>query len=408
MAWLAEMPGWAAAAIGAAAVGLGAAALSAALRAARAPGGGGGAALLGGVFAGLLLGAGVLGAAAPGVFDPLLRGGVEERAALDDLRREHLRQMLALRQSGVTGVALDELAAEHAREREPLERSLEGAEAAHGERVGAFTLALAASAALLGWAARVGRPLSARRGMRREGAAAGAVSFAFGAAPGAAAVWWLTGESWAGALALGGAAGAGWIAPTLRARLEGEAARAVRVDAAQLVAFWLAASGALAGALLDGSGRAMALVLSAWGLAAGLALMGLRPAPAVRRAAWGLLTGVALPAMAALAVVRIEPLPLFSSWRFWGAGVLLLICATDLRFAGAWIGARLVGVRDAWGFAAAHVAGGGGIALASLGAALHAGGVVGGRAAMLALIAGALVEVSAGGYVAAARMMRRA
>lgn len=82
--------------------------LAAILRAARCPGGAMGAAVAAGIVAGLLLGPGVFGRVKPAWHDPLLRGGVEQAAALQAESDRQRIERAALEASGVTDVALEE------------------------------------------------------------------------------------------------------------------------------------------------------------------------------------------------------------------------------------------------------------------------------------------------------------
>jgi hypothetical protein len=80
------------------------------------PGGRGSAAICGGILAGVLCGSLVLGSAAPDVYNPLLRGSIEEQAALreveQDITSEKAAALTALKATGVSAIAEDEILVE--------------------------------------------------------------------------------------------------------------------------------------------------------------------------------------------------------------------------------------------------------------------------------------------------------
>jgi hypothetical protein len=91
-------------------------AFAAIFRAIGLPGGRGAAAICGGMLAGVLFGSLVLGSAAPDVYEPLLRGAVEERVALleveQDIAAEKAAAVLALQATGVSEIAEEEILVE--------------------------------------------------------------------------------------------------------------------------------------------------------------------------------------------------------------------------------------------------------------------------------------------------------
>lgn len=104
-------------------------------------------AIAGGVLAGSLVGATVLGRTAPATFERWVSGGAAEREAMESLRSRQGADLTVLQATGVTGAALAELAARHAAERADALKRLEAARQRH--RLGQRFAVVALSALLL-------------------------------------------------------------------------------------------------------------------------------------------------------------------------------------------------------------------------------------------------------------------
>jgi hypothetical protein len=78
-------------------------------RAARIPGGSPSAAIAGGMVAGILLGASVLGSMNSRMYSSWFVGGIEESVALGEMLRDMMHEAAALKESGVSDAALEEL-----------------------------------------------------------------------------------------------------------------------------------------------------------------------------------------------------------------------------------------------------------------------------------------------------------
>jgi hypothetical protein len=125
--------------------------LGAVFRAIGLPGGRGSAAVCGGIVAGILFGSLVLGGAAPQIHDTLIEGAQQERLALreaeDELLGEKAAALAALRATGVSAVAEDELMADIEASYEPrltaARETLDTAQKRHIERLSIILGALA-------------------------------------------------------------------------------------------------------------------------------------------------------------------------------------------------------------------------------------------------------------------------
>jgi hypothetical protein len=325
-------------------------ACAALLRWARLPGSG----IMGGLFAGVLLGPSVLGAVQPDLHRRLFRGGVIEHETARSQERRHEAEMLAAQHSGAAPGTLQSLATTHHKERDAARAALESAESRHQAPMKAVT---AAAVTLLLLA---GGPLSVRRAPRlRADAATGAASrrnqpgaASALAAPlsmaawsagvnGAAAYflmrWWglSAPESMIGAAALA-------IGPWALTEIDRRAA-----DDAEIGGSWmvqtagriasLAAAALFIGAMAADrgwTGALIALPLLAlplgWWLPARLAVASAAAAEHLLR-----------PLVAALAAVAVH---LSESFAFWPA-VILPLLSGDGRWCGALIGALLPGGR---------------------------------------------------------------
>ncbi|MBL0928046.1 MAG: hypothetical protein IBJ11_10415, partial [Phycisphaerales bacterium] len=171
------------------------------LRAARFPGGTAAAALAGGVVAGVLVGPGVLGRAAPALHQQVFEGGAAQRDAVEAVRRRQAVERAALGAAALDAPARDLRDREHAAELRPLEDALADARRRHRDGLNLLLSGLAALQTAL--AAALMLPVRAR--VWRGGAAilaepGGWISPLVGPA---AAVFSGAGAAIVGALALG-------------------------------------------------------------------------------------------------------------------------------------------------------------------------------------------------------------
>jgi len=389
------------------------AAFAAILRGARVPGGAAGAAILAGLLAGVLLGPGVAGRAFPDAHRAVTLGAHSEQAAYDRRVVEARGAVEALRETGVTEVAIDEYEREALMQLVPLSLA---AERARIERRGLWDLTLTlAGAALLALLPLAGvrtdsgsLPFAARR----VALAAGVCSFlvAGGVALGGVVLFTDYDASHATML-FAAACAAGWFAPPL-SRIVRRGRRGTRE--AFISGLLALASSAAVCLWLVPDRRAAILAwaaigsLAVWAVAKG-ALRGRR----TRRAAHGVILGVIAPATVALAASRLDPLPLLREPVFWWVAIAAIIASTDGRLFGAMLGARALerarGVFTARSvdLAAAHPTSGVGLVQAAVFAALAAGGPL--DAAMLgAGVIGALaVEMSLGEFLRGRRLLVR-
>lgn len=325
------------------------------LRRSGAPGGVQGAAVCAGVFVGLLAGPGVAANAWPDWYARWVVGGAQEARDLADLRTQQREESAALRATGVTPVAIEELESRHGAELQPLEAALTRARDERRAWNDRGLLAVGAMAVGLG-------VLCARRPFviaGRRGVGAGGATFALGVGLPWAGMW-LLGVPFAGALSLSvGAIGAGVGLVGVALGASGVAMLASACAAA--VVFGAAVVPAAAGGLAGAVGRA------------------LTPSSAVRRVrrrALDFLWVLAMPALGALVAIRLDLRALdASSWGLWLILVFALIWCSDGRMGAAWIGLKLFGAERPWSRSARMVNSGATVAhlvLAALGAAAGA------------------------------------
>ncbi|MCC6908372.1 MAG: hypothetical protein IT430_10560 [Phycisphaerales bacterium] len=117
------------------------------------------AAIVGGLVAGVLVGATVLGRAAPDVHERWFVGGAAERQALEKLRSRQGADVEALQATDVSEIAIDELLAQHRTERKEAAAAHEAAMRQH-QRWRMQTLAIAALTLLVACSPRSRRPAS--------------------------------------------------------------------------------------------------------------------------------------------------------------------------------------------------------------------------------------------------------
>jgi hypothetical protein len=379
-------------------------ALACLLHGARFPGGRASAAILAGIVAGVLLGPGVLGRVAPDLHRAVMQGGVPEQAEFDRRLTEARGAVAALRESGVTDVAIDEYEQRALRELAPMREAVDLARVQHRAR---WDAALAfAGAALLGLLPLVGVartsgeiPFQARRAAFLAGAAsfllAGAILFVV--------VGRFTSAGWSLAtLLFASACAVGWFAPPLD-RLARERPTAVRESFVSGLCALTLSCAALLWSIDD---RRAWFV--AWAFIGALAIWAITkavvPNRQFRRALHAFVACAIAPTVIALAAMRVDPFPLARDPAFWIALLAAIIACTDGRWFGALLGARALDpskgllTRRSVEIATAHTTSGVGLAQCALLGILAAGGPITETLLAAGLIGALLVETSAGLY----------
>ena len=306
------------------------------LKSARMPGW----AVMGGILAGLLLGPGVFGRILPAQFESLYVGGIEQRQARDQRIRQHGADLVVARNSGAGEEYVTNLRQRHEQALAASEVVLVEARWRHQQPLRLFSIFIIALT-LLGSITQ----LTAERD-RRQGLFA-PLSIGVGAAllPGTLAfmaTWWLWEEPIETALLVGSALA---IGPWALGVIDREAADQAEYGGAHMVqlAGRFATIIGLAGLGLSlwmtgGGGRTGGLVWELPLLALPLSWL-FRPvaAPVVRR----LVEGVLIPTLAALAMIKVEPLLHFHIWMV----IVMMLLGGDGRWFGAFFGAMAPGGR---------------------------------------------------------------
>ncbi len=100
--------------------------------------------LIVGIVLGILLGPAVLGRVSNGLYQKLMVAGAAQQQALDQFDSDTVTKLKNLASTGVTPVAVDELARKRKAERKPLEQALQGAQFTQEARNAAVLLAILA------------------------------------------------------------------------------------------------------------------------------------------------------------------------------------------------------------------------------------------------------------------------
>lgn len=322
------------------------------------PGGRPSAALIGGVLAGVACGPGVLGLAAPAFYERTILGGSTERAALSAAEDRHAEDAAALRDSGVSPVAVDELIAQHARARIDLERAL--AEAEHRQAQAGAAAALGAFVAAALASAMVRRRRHIERSTPGElvdgsgviaGWAAGLMAGLVAGLTTAALARWLLGMPLGAAVGLGGAIAGGSLLTGVPMRWTPEIGRtpAARAMAGGLTltalagvgwAIWTHTGGGAASGGWGAWGPWMGWIGLALAWAVGSRLGMDRPPRGARRAARWAVLWVGVPLIAAELAVRVEwGALLHGPWPLLLLGLAALACG-DGHGLGGWLGLK--------------------------------------------------------------------
>lgn len=320
------------------------AAAAALLRWARVPGGTSAAAVVGGIFAGILLGPGVAARALPDLHERLLVGGAEQRINLEKLASRHAAERTALAATGVTPAASEELSARHADEESSARNAHTRAVQSHRTLADwGIVLLLSTALALAAWSAR-------RFPQRHEDWASDAgfilaafLAVAVAAITTAAIMVWLLNFSMREALAIGGAVAAGsafagvplrWIPPLGRIR-------AVRGFA---VLSMVLAAGLLAAAVPDDRIAWLIVPAAAYGFGT-IAAAAIPASPRARRRTHAWLLWVVIPAAAAYATYRVN-LDDLVGWQPLLLVTFAALTAGDGHFIGAWLGIQILAPDD--------------------------------------------------------------
>ncbi len=305
------------------------------------PGGWPSCAILGGLIAGVLLGATTFGRVAPHVYIRVFEGGAAEQAEVDEMVRRHTVELVALQRIDATPIAIDEQRTAQARELAPL---LEALDAARSEQRGRWVVLwglLAASWLLFGavGAARLSRgqdPIA-------PGVISGISGALFAAAPAFLLIRWTTHVPVETAVVFAGAIGAGGAHFDARTRCSGWGGRRRGVDLAALAAL-LIATVVIAGVVRTTPALNLAFV--------SLLITALRflswQSRMMRRRLRIAATGVMLPMVVAGVVAHIDLLVEITSRDFWIAFLIAAILCADARWVGGWIGWRAVGRDRQW------------------------------------------------------------
>ncbi len=136
------------------------------LRKAAIPGGAPAAAIVGGIVAGLLTGMTVGGRIAPEVHDRVFLGGVDETIALAELSSRHLQQRMALKMTGVSAEAGQELLAQQEQGFEQAEVLVDAAQGEHAQAL--WSAASFGFAVLIAMGMAVAAPWNVRRRWREK------------------------------------------------------------------------------------------------------------------------------------------------------------------------------------------------------------------------------------------------
>lgn len=390
--------------------------LAGVLRVARIPGGALSAAIAGGMLAGVLLGPLVLGKIEPQRYQRWFVGGIEQRARLDELRRDLGSDVAALTAAGADAQALAERQAEYHAAAEPVESELKRDRRAHMVNLFAPIIGVFAAGVLLSARAGAhGRLLAAmhgRDGSNESAPARGGSLFPdvalpaamlvmFAALPTAILAIWLLGLGQRESLALGAAvaAGSAFVGLPLFRACAPDLLGTSRALALVSCLLSIGLLGASAPPTIVWTGGPLVAYLL------GMLLGRLTPQDArARIGARAIVLALIVPTVTAALVMRTDPGAIYG-WRSVLFVVLSAVLTGDGHLIGAWLGAHMGG--HPWRRRAHLVlldAHGSGLSATqiALGLVLVAAGVIDpaspmGAAACAGLVAGALAAELLGG-----------
>jgi len=375
------------------------------LRRSSLPGGALAAGLTGGLIAGVLLGPGVLGRAAPGLHESFFVGGAAQRVELEQAELELEGAVAALQATGVSESALREHLDKGAVELSILQQALDQTKR---DMRSVFDLGAMLVFGLILLTApwrSAGRPRADDEPLQSS-ILSGLSSLIVAGAPAALLGVWTLGLGRAEALAFGVVIGIGAMCPGLRARIVGGAGRRRSVDRAALVAY---IAGALVIAVLTISNLITALL--ALPLLALAIAMRLPASRRLKRSLKGFSSGALAPIIAAVAFVHFDPVAGGATWAFWIAIAIAVVFSTDGRWLGGWLGWWSGGTdaaqREAWRRSAAAL--NAGVGAVQIGAALllAGAGLLDDRLLMAVAFGAVTIELTAGARIVFARMFDR-
>lgn len=306
------------------------------------PGRGPSASIVGGILAGLIAGAMVLGVVEPGAYDAVMVGAREERRALASLEAQHGAELAALLEIGVSPVAIDERREEQRRERQPLIESRDLALARHRVPAGILaTLPVAVAFFAGSILARRRTPRARDQGEVPAGMFAGLLVVAIVAMGTAVLASWLLRIDARGALLLGSAIAAGSAFSHMPMRWVGSEGRRLGASAINIVAFMLSL---IVMILAMPEDRRPWLMPMVGGLFLASVLRGrIRSTRRRRRLARGFILWILVPIASAWLVSESDPrLALEHSAGTWFV-VLAIALGGSGHFLGVWIGMHLMG-----------------------------------------------------------------
>jgi hypothetical protein len=296
--------------------------------------------VVGGVAAGLLLGPGLLGRAAPDWYESTFVGAVEERAAYEAILRDRERELAVMSAAGATMQTIDARVGEFEASLDEARARRRDAERTFQRPFRSFTATVTALSLLGGGLLGV-----RRRDRRQQWTSSLSIGIWSALLPGALAVvgmhfWWGAMRS---ETALVAAAVA--IGPWILTAIDREAA-----DRAEFGGAWM----------IERAGRIasiIAIVVTTWAVADALGAVGLiwvapllamplgwlLPAPrgSIRRIAAASLSIAFVPMLAACAAMRID---LFEHASLWPM-LFFILLSGDARWLAAFLGAMLPGAR---------------------------------------------------------------
>jgi len=357
------------------------------MRAGAGPGGFGGTAIVGGIVAGLLAGPGVLGQVSPQLYQQAFVGAVDETNASNELRARQRADIAAMTHAGVTGIAIEELAASHQRELIPLNDAIAAAKQSRRAMFDAIAACFAGASLFAACACAMPRRRSAKKAMAHalrnnltKIALSSGVLVLLGVGLPALVTYAFVDIDVrpiiAFALVVGMLGFSGALSPGLR---------------------WIAFGSALLGWLIAGAvaPTAMFAALSAAALAG--CAVGFVQSRRVRAIFLGISRWAALPALGALLAVRIDVAALPAAPAFWFFLIGALLWCSDGRWFAARTAVRVAGIRkNAWSRATGLVNAGPGTLTLVLALLFTNAGIAGEVLIASALASAAVVELFRG------------
>lgn len=301
-----------------------------------------GAAIFAGLVAGVLAGPLVLGRAQPALHQDLAVGASEERSRVAELRRRHEAEVLAMLETGVSEVAIDERRAEQERELAPLLADRLAAREAHDLPQRMVATGLVGVAFFAGSAvARRRRPTPETIPEVVPAIAAGVCGALTALLVHAALAVWLLGARRDVSFAIGAAFAAGSLAPHLATRWVAWEGRNIPATAlmafmflVSLVALFVAAGEPESSWMLP---PMVALVLGMFARGEWSSRRG------VRNAARGALLVVAVAPLAGWAASLADPRLVLGSWRALAFVVVAVLLAGSGQLLGVYLALKFLG-----------------------------------------------------------------